>query len=138
VANLTAAVTAHKAAVDKQQLAYGILQNEKLAWNEAYRRSHRELQLRFLENPKRVERFFWPVRKGRRGESETVGDREGAVGTALVAVATEPAGAGAVKTAVAGAGAGAQVGATAGVKPNAELATTVSNALAPAAASATA
>ena len=43
-------------------------QNEKLTWTEGYKRSHRELQLRFLDNPKRVERFFRPVRRAGRAD----------------------------------------------------------------------
>jgi len=70
VDNLTAAISAYETAVDAQKLAFGVMQSEKLAWTEGYKRSYRELQLRFFDNPKRVERFFRPARRTAPAEPE--------------------------------------------------------------------
>ena len=64
---LNAAVDAHKAALDAELQAYGLVQQEKVNWFDSYKLNHRTLAQINYKEPKKADTYF----KGRdQGEGQ--------------------------------------------------------------------
>lgn len=66
---LSAAMDAHRAALDSEVQAYGLLQAEKVNWLDAYKRSYRDLTRLYFKEPQRAETFFKPAPKEKKTEA---------------------------------------------------------------------
>ena len=66
---LSAAMDAHRAALDSEVQAYGLLQTEKVNWLDAYKRSYRDLTRLYFKEPQRAETYFKPSPKAKKGEA---------------------------------------------------------------------
>ena len=66
VATLSQAMDAHRAAMDAEAQAWGLLETEKINWFDAYKRSYRELGRIFFKEPKRADAYFKPFAKGKK------------------------------------------------------------------------
>ena len=64
--HLMAAIDAHKAAVDAEVQAYGLVQMEKVNWFDSYKLSHRTLGQRFYKDRKKPDTYFKPAPKRKR------------------------------------------------------------------------
>ncbi len=61
--NLGKAIDLHKAAIDMENQAAGLLKVEKVNWLDAYKRSYRDLARIFYKTPKKAETYFKPAPK---------------------------------------------------------------------------
>ncbi|MEW6758768.1 MAG: hypothetical protein AB1347_11150 [Acidobacteriota bacterium] len=61
VKRLLAAISVHKEEMAAQLQAYGRVEQEKVAWFDAYKLDHRTLSQMFYRNPKRAESYFKPA-----------------------------------------------------------------------------
>lgn len=61
VKRLLAAMADHRDAMAAQLQAYGLVEQEKVAWFDAYKLNHRTLSQMFYRNPKRAESYFKPA-----------------------------------------------------------------------------
>ena len=64
---LAHAVDAHRAAHDAELQAYGLVEQEKINWFDAYKLNYRALYHMYYKTPKKAESFFRPVTKAKRG-----------------------------------------------------------------------
>lgn len=65
---LAAAVDAHKAALDTELQAYGLVQQEKINWFDTYKFNHRTLAQIYYKDPKKADTYFRLARKVKKGE----------------------------------------------------------------------
>jgi hypothetical protein len=66
VNELSSAMDAHRAALDSQAQAYGMLETEKVNWLDAYKRSYRDLCRIYFKDPKKADTYFKPPTKGKK------------------------------------------------------------------------
>jgi hypothetical protein len=57
---------AHRAAHDAELQAYGLCEQEKINWFDAYKRSYRDLCRIYFKDPKKVDTYFKPPTKGKK------------------------------------------------------------------------
>ena len=67
---LSTAMDAHRAALDAEMQAYGMLATEKVNWLDAYKRSYRELCRLFFKDVKKAEGYFKPAPKEKKAKEE--------------------------------------------------------------------
>lgn len=61
------AMDAHRAAMDSEAQAWGMLETEKVNWMDAYKRSYRELTRIYFKEPKRADAYFKATAKAKKG-----------------------------------------------------------------------
>ncbi len=64
--NLAAAIDHHKAAHDAELQAYGLVEQEKVNWLDAYKFDHRTLVQMFYKDRKKPDSYFKPVPKAKK------------------------------------------------------------------------
>jgi len=64
--SLTAAMDAHRAALESELQAYGLVQTEKINWFDTYKLNHRTLAQMFYQDPKKADTYFKPAPKGKK------------------------------------------------------------------------
>jgi hypothetical protein len=69
--NLAKAIDLHKAAIETESQAAGLLKVEKVNWLDAYKRSYRDLGRIYYKTPKRVDTYFKPAPKPKKGKDST-------------------------------------------------------------------
>ena len=65
--NLATAMDAHRAALDAELQAYGMLTTEKVNWLDAYKRNYRQLTNLYFKDPKKADGYFKPAPKAKKG-----------------------------------------------------------------------
>jgi hypothetical protein len=63
---LAGAMDAHRAAHDAELQAYGLCEQEKINWFDAYKLNYRALYHMYYKTPKKAESFFRPVTKAKK------------------------------------------------------------------------
>lgn len=66
--NLSAAVDAHRAALASELQAYGLVEQEKINWLDAYKLDHRTLAQKFFKEPKKADTYFKPAPRAKKQE----------------------------------------------------------------------
>lgn len=66
--NLIGAIDAHKAAIDSQMKAHGLVELEKVNWLDSYKFSHRTLVQRFYKDPAKPETYFKRIPKAKKAK----------------------------------------------------------------------
>jgi len=68
--NLGKAMDLHRASIEMENQAAGLLKVEKVNWLDAYKRSYRDLTRLFYKAPKKAEGYFKPASKGDKADKE--------------------------------------------------------------------
>jgi hypothetical protein len=87
---LRSAVQIYHDALDHQQHCMSVARAEVLRWLDAYRRSHKDLDRKFYQDPRRVESYFKKPRNGKRDAGS--GEDAMAAEAPAVAMVAMPAG----------------------------------------------
>lgn len=64
--NLAQAMDAHRACLDAEIQAFGLVEQDKVNWFDTYKLNHRTLLQKFYKDPKKAESFFKPASKGKK------------------------------------------------------------------------
>ncbi len=78
---LAHAVDAHRAAHDAELQAYGLCEQEKINWFDAYKLDYRALVHMYYKNPKKAESFFRPAAKAKKNGGGSATPATGDIGT---------------------------------------------------------
>jgi hypothetical protein len=70
---LSGAMDAHRAAMDSEAQAWGLLETEKVNWLDAYKRSYRDLTRIFFKDPKRADSYFKPAKADKKQAAPPAG-----------------------------------------------------------------
>jgi len=68
---LTAAMDAHRSAMDAESQAYGLVQTEKLHWFDAYKLDHKALLFKFYKTPKKADTYFKKTTRAKKAKAPT-------------------------------------------------------------------
>jgi len=72
VDSLSQAIDAHKAALEVEMQAYGMIQAEKVNWLDLYKKDYRDLARMFYKEPKKADTFFKSFHKTKKND-ESIG-----------------------------------------------------------------